>query len=77
MVIQYYTRATRMIKPGSLIEYETEISQYFGQKTARSLAIVLRIDWRSRHSNTKIYIIDAEGTKCMIGICSVCRVVSM
>ena len=65
-------RATKTIRPGSIIEYEVDHAIL---KTKRVFGFVCSIDWRSLHSNTVIHLITQDGLRSTINVCSVCRIV--
>jgi hypothetical protein len=65
------------IRPGSVIEYETELQQHIGHCPDRMLAFVVRIEYASRYSRTRFYavtlhdgmiVIDLHAVTCIVAI---------
>ncbi len=59
------------IRPGSVIEYETERQKYVGHRTARAIALVVRVERARRYADTRFHVITNCGTKYAVGLWAV------
>ena len=66
---------TSNLQKGSLIEYEY-CSDALGVKTARALAIVLRVDWRPRHARSHVRVLASDGSVCNVDVKHVCQIIA-
>jgi len=65
-------RPTETIRPGSIIEY---VIDHPILKSSKQFGFVISIDWRNLHSQTQIHVIAQDGSRVVISVCSVWRII--
>ena len=65
------------IRPGSVIEYATERQKYFGHKTARAIALVVRIERARRYSDTRFHVITNTGVSYAVGLWAITSIMAL
>ena len=66
-------RATSNLRAGSLIEY-THYTDSLGVKEARAYALIIRMDWRPRHTRSRCIVLTETGAISSVDIIYVCQV---
>ena len=66
-------RATSNLRAGSLIEYK-HYTDSLGVKEARAYALIIRMDWRPRHTRSRCIVLTESGAINSVDIIYVCQV---
>ena len=68
-------RATSNLRAGSLIEYK-RYTDSLGVKEARAYAIIIRMDWKPRHTRSRCIVLTETGAISSVDIIYVLRVIT-
>jgi hypothetical protein len=71
MLPQLNFKATSQLRAGSVIEYDLD---NITDKTARAIALVLRVDWNPRHRSSLAHILTGASEQKVIDLSRICKV---
>ena len=71
MLPQLNFKTTSQLRAGSVIEYDLD---NITDKTARGIALVLRVDWNPRRRNSLAHILTGSSEQKVIDLRRICKV---